>query len=99
MTGIGALIGVGWSGRKCMMLTRLDGPATTPAYVRMVSMKAFPHMSRRRLLGLAATASAMPLLGPLTSARAHAATRPDLRFRALWRGRRSASTASRSGRD
>jgi hypothetical protein len=28
----------------------------------------------------------MPRLGPLTSARAHAATRPDLRFRALWRG-------------
>jgi hypothetical protein len=43
-------------------------------------------MSRRRLFGLAATATAMPLLGPLTSARAHAATRRDLRFRALWRG-------------
>jgi hypothetical protein len=28
----------------------------------------------------------MPLLGPLTSARAYAATRRDLRFRALWRG-------------
>ena len=28
----------------------------------------------------------MPLLGPLTSARAHAAARRDLRFRALWRG-------------
>jgi hypothetical protein len=35
---------------------------------------------------LAATAAAMPLLGPLTSARAHAATRRDLRFRALWQG-------------
>ena len=48
-------------------------------------MRAFPHMSRRRLLGLAATAAAMPRLGPLTSARAHGATR-DLRFRALWHG-------------
>jgi hypothetical protein len=28
----------------------------------------------------------MPLLGPLTSARAHAADRRDLRFRALWHG-------------
>ncbi len=28
----------------------------------------------------------MPLLGPLTSARAHAASRRDLRFRALWQG-------------
>jgi Family of unknown function (DUF6134) len=28
----------------------------------------------------------MPLLGPLPSARAHAATRRDLRFRALWHG-------------
>jgi Family of unknown function (DUF6134) len=28
----------------------------------------------------------MPLLGPLTAARAHAATRRDLRFRALWHG-------------
>jgi dihydrodipicolinate reductase len=43
-------------------------------------------MSRRWLLGLAATAAAMPLLGPLTSARAHAASRRDLRFRALWQG-------------
>ncbi|HEX6113528.1 MAG TPA: DUF6134 family protein [Geminicoccaceae bacterium] len=49
-------------------------------------MSAFPHMSRRRLLGLTASAAAMPLLGPLTSARAHAAARRDLRFRALWRG-------------
>ena len=49
-------------------------------------MRAFPHMSRRRLLGLAASAAAMPLRGPLTSARAYAATRRDLRFRALWRG-------------
>jgi Family of unknown function (DUF6134) len=49
-------------------------------------MRAFPHKSRRRLLGLAATAAAMPLLEPLTSARAHAATRRDLRFRALWHG-------------
>ncbi|MCC2663353.1 MAG: hypothetical protein K0S35_1275, partial [Geminicoccaceae bacterium] len=43
-------------------------------------------MSRRRLLGLAATAAAMPRLGPLTSARAQDATRRDLRFRALWHG-------------
>jgi hypothetical protein len=43
-------------------------------------------MSRRRLFGLAATAAAMLPLGPLTSARAHAATRRDLRFRALWHG-------------
>jgi hypothetical protein len=43
-------------------------------------------MSRRRLLGLAASAAAMPRLGPLTSARAHAATRRALRFRALWQG-------------
>ena len=43
-------------------------------------------MSRRRLFGLAATAAAMPLLGPLASARAHAAARRDLRFRALWHG-------------
>lgn len=43
-------------------------------------------MSRRRLLGLAATAAAMPLLGPLRSARARAATQRDLRFRALWQG-------------
>ena len=49
-------------------------------------MNAFAHMSRRRLCGLAAAAAAMPLLGPLTSARAHAATRRDLRFRALWHG-------------
>jgi hypothetical protein len=41
-------------------------------------------MSRRRLLGLAATAAAMPLLGPLPSARADAVARRDLRFRALW---------------
>ena len=47
-------------------------------------MRAFPHMSRRRLLDLAASAAATPLLGPLTSARARAATRRDLRFRALW---------------
>jgi Family of unknown function (DUF6134) len=43
-------------------------------------------MSRRRLLGLAATAPAMPLLGPLTSVRTYAAAQRDLRFRALWRG-------------
>jgi hypothetical protein len=49
-------------------------------------MRAFPQMSRRRLLGRAATATAMPLLEPFTSALAHAATRRDLRFRALWHG-------------
>jgi hypothetical protein len=49
-------------------------------------MKAFPQISRRGLFGRAATAAAMPLLAPLTSARAHAATRRDLRFRALWHG-------------
>jgi hypothetical protein len=43
-------------------------------------------MSRRGLFGLAATAAAMPLLRPLPSVRAYAATRRDLRFRALWRG-------------
>jgi hypothetical protein len=49
-------------------------------------MRALPHLSRRRLFGLAASAAAMPLLGPLTSVRAYAATRRDLRFRALWHG-------------
>jgi hypothetical protein len=49
-------------------------------------MRAFSATSRRRLLGLTATAAAMPLVGPLTSTLAHAATRPDLRFRALWQG-------------
>ena len=44
-------------------------------------MRAFPHMSRRRTLGLVA---AIPLLAPLTSARAYAVARRDLRFRALW---------------
>jgi hypothetical protein len=47
-------------------------------------MSAFPHMSRRRLLGLAATAAAMPLLRPLASVHAYAAAQRDLRFRALW---------------
>jgi hypothetical protein len=47
-------------------------------------MRAFPHMSRRRLFGLAATAAAMPLLRPLPSVRADATARRDLRFRALW---------------
>ena len=49
-------------------------------------MRAFPHMSRRRLLGLAATAAAIPLLRPLRSARTYAAAQRDLRFRALWKG-------------
>jgi hypothetical protein len=49
-------------------------------------MRAFPHMSRRRLLGLAASAAAMPLLGPFTSVRTYAAVQGDLRFRALWQG-------------
>jgi Family of unknown function (DUF6134) len=43
-------------------------------------------MSRRRLLGLAATAAALPLPRPLPSVRAYAATQRDLRFRALWHG-------------
>jgi hypothetical protein len=43
-------------------------------------------MSRRRLLGLAATAAAMPLLRPLPAVRAYAAAQRDLRFRALWHG-------------
>jgi hypothetical protein len=49
------------------------------------SMSALTPMSRRRALGLMA-AAAMPLRGPLTAARAHAATPRDLRFRALWHG-------------
>jgi hypothetical protein len=71
-------------GRGC--LPRLDRPATARLYLRTESMRAFPHMSRRRLLGLAATAAAMPRLRPLPSVRADAAARGDLRFRALWRG-------------
>jgi hypothetical protein len=43
-------------------------------------------MSRRRLLGLAATAAALPLPRPLPSVRAYAATQRNLRFRALWHG-------------
>jgi Family of unknown function (DUF6134) len=44
------------------------------------------HVTRRRLLGLATVASAVPLFGPLLSVRAHAAAPRDLRFRALRRG-------------
>jgi len=40
-------------------------------------------MTRRRLLGLATAAAAIPLLGPLVSARGGAAAPRDLRFRAL----------------
>jgi hypothetical protein len=43
-------------------------------------------MSRRRLLGLAATAATIPLLRPLRSARTYPAAQRDLRFRALWKG-------------
>ena len=43
-------------------------------------------MTRRRLLGLAAAAAAIPLFGPLRSVRAHAAAHRDLRFRALRHG-------------
>lgn len=43
-------------------------------------------MSRRRLLGLAATAAAIPPLRPLPAVRAYAAAQRDSRFRALWRG-------------
>lgn len=43
-------------------------------------------MTRRRLLGLAAAAAAMPLFEPLRSVRAYAATRRDLRFRVLRNG-------------
>jgi hypothetical protein len=50
-------------GRGC--LPRLDRRATARLYLRTASMRAFPHMSRRRLLGLAATAAAMPSLRPL----------------------------------
>ena len=49
-------------------------------------MRAFSQMCRRRLLGLAATAAAIPLLRPLRSARTYAAAQQDLRFRALWKG-------------
>jgi Domain of unknown function (DUF6134) len=38
------------------------------------------------MLGLAATAAAMPLLRPLPSVRTYAAAPRDLRFRALWQG-------------
>ena len=43
-------------------------------------------MTRRRLLGLATAAAAIPLLGPLRSVGAYAAAHPDLRFRALRHG-------------
>jgi hypothetical protein len=43
-------------------------------------------VTRRRLLGLATAAAAIPLFGPLLSDRAHATARPDLRFRALRHG-------------
>lgn len=43
-------------------------------------------MNRRRLLGLAAVAAAMPLLGPLLSVRACPTVQRDLRFRALRHG-------------
>jgi hypothetical protein len=43
------------------------------------------NVTRRRLLGLAAAAAAMPLCGPLLSVRADAAQR-DLRFRVLRQG-------------
>jgi hypothetical protein len=44
------------------------------------------HVTRRRLLGLAAAGPAMPLFGPLLSVRANAAAHRHLRFRALRRG-------------
>jgi hypothetical protein len=43
-------------------------------------------LTRRRLLGLATAAAAMPLGWPLRSARAYAAVHRDLRFRALRQG-------------
>ena len=43
-------------------------------------------MTRRRLLGLATAAAAIPLFGPLLSVRAYAAAHRDLRFRALRHG-------------
>jgi hypothetical protein len=43
-------------------------------------------VTRRRLLGLATAAAAIPLLGPLLSVRANTAAPRDLRFRALRRG-------------
>src|SRR5688572_925342 len=43
-------------------------------------------LSRRSLLGLAAGAAAMPLVGPSLFGHAHAAVPQDLRFRALRAG-------------
>jgi hypothetical protein len=43
-------------------------------------------LTRRRLLGLATAAAAIPLCGPLLSVRAHGAASRDLRFRALRHG-------------
>jgi hypothetical protein len=43
-------------------------------------------MNRRRLLSLVASAAAMPLLGPVPSTPAHAASARDVRFRALHHG-------------
>ncbi len=43
-------------------------------------------MTRRRFLGLAAAAAAMPLFGPLLSVRANTTAHRDLRFRALRHG-------------
>lgn len=48
-------------------------------------MGAVRDLTRRRFLGLATAATAIPLLGPLRSVGAHAAHR-DLRFRALRQG-------------
>lgn len=43
-------------------------------------------MTRRRLLGLATAAAAIPLIGPLLPPRAHAGAHRELRFRALRHG-------------
>jgi hypothetical protein len=43
-------------------------------------------VTRRRFLGLATAAAAIPVLGPLPSLRAHGAAHRDLRFRALRHG-------------
>jgi hypothetical protein len=52
----------------------------------MAPVGAARHLTRRRLLGLAAAAAAMPLCGPFLATRANAAAQRDLRFRALRHG-------------
>jgi len=47
----------------------------------------FPQVSRRRFLGLAATASLLPIIGSFPTAAARAAAPADIRFRASHRGK------------